>query len=140
MNNLKEFINNKFINHDSITDMGDVCQSIIDGDADIEASNYRLIRVDSIDDILESELGDDLYILGYFNADFLADILDIDYDAIKAMQDAEAFEAVGKLIISMDKIPDLAAAYSSADGYGHHFAHYDHETIEIGEYFAFKTN
>jgi hypothetical protein len=47
------------------------------------------------------------------------------------MQKAEAYEAIGKLIISLCKLPELQEAYASADGYGHHFNSYDFEEKEI---------
>lgn len=107
---------------------------------DFEVGNYRFISVGEIDEIQQNELEGDLYILGCFNASFLAGVLDIDQDVIESMQSSEAFEAVGKLIISMDKLEELQSEYASVDGYGHHFAHYDHHEHEIGDYLAFKIN
>jgi len=102
--------------------------------------DWRVIHQDSIDAIQSEELGNDDYLLGCFNASFLASVLDIDVDVIQSMQEAEAYEAIGKLINSMDKIEELQTRYSTMDGYGHHFAHYDHETHEIGDYYLFRTN
>jgi len=94
-------------------------------DQDFTVDGVRFISSDQIDQTQQDELSSDLYCLGCFNEWFLADILDIDVDVIQAMQKAEAFEALGKLIISMDKLPDLQSAYASSDGYGHHFNGYD---------------
>ena len=101
---------------------------------DFEVEGVRFIAAGVIDEVMCHELGSDLYILGCFNAPFLASILEIDTDVIEAMQKAEAFEALGKLILSMDKLEELQEDYASADGYGHHFNSYDgsEEETEIG--------
>jgi len=71
-----------------------------DMDDDFEIGNYRFIRDDKIDDIQKEELESDEYILGSFNAEFLGGLSDmpLDADDIRNMQDAEAFEAIGKLL------------------------------------------
>lgn len=118
----------------------EVIAEIENGTDDFEVNDYRFIHAESIDKIQQDELSSDEYILGCFNDWFLAGILDIDVDVIQAMQKAEAYEEIGKLVLSMDKLEELQEAYSDADGYGHHFAHYDHQTHEIGEYYVFRTN
>jgi|DEB0MinimDraft_3_1074331.scaffolds.fasta_scaffold00790_3 hypothetical protein len=106
--------------------------------------DYRVIAASAIDEIMQDELSDDEYILGCFNDWFLASVLDIDVEVIEAMQKAEAFEAIGKLVISMDKLQELQAEYAGADGYGHHFSHYDgsEEEITLGgeNYYVFRIN
>ena len=123
---------------DSADDITDILAQILANEDDFEVNNYRFIRKDCIDDIQRDELSDDLYILGCFNADFLAGITDIDVDAIRLLQEAEAFEALGKMIIQ--HIDEIQEGYSSLDGYGHHFAHYDQEEHEIGDYYVFRIN
>ena len=112
----------------------------IDFFIDSDNGEFRFIREDGIDKVQQSELGDDLYILGCFTPNFLAELLGIDEDVIQSMQDSEAFEALGKLIIRLGKLEQLQEDYASVDGYGHHFAHYDHEEHEIGSYLVFRTN
>ena len=112
-------------------DWKEVIKNIVDGESDFEVDNVRFINSDSIDEIQQEELSNDEYILGCFNAWFIADILRIDVDVIEAMQKANAYEALGKLIISLDKLPELQAEYSSADGYGNHFNHYDGNEEEL---------
>lgn len=111
---------------------------------DFEVNNYRFISEDSIDSIMQDELSGDEYILGCFNSWFLADVLDIDCDVIEAMQEAEAFEAIGKLVLSMNKLEELQSKYVSADGYGHHFARYDGNKYELKlngrDFYAFRVN
>lgn len=103
----------------------EVLENILSGETDFEVDEVRFINFSEIDRIQCEELESDDYILGCFNAWFLSDVLEIDEEVIKAMQEAEAFEAIGKLIKSMDKLEELQADYSSTDGYGHHFNHYD---------------
>jgi hypothetical protein len=119
-------------------DRDTILENMRDSGDDFEVNGHRFIRQDAIAEIQREELSSDLYILGCFNADFLAGILDIDIDAIKAIQDAGAFEALGKLVLP--HIDEIQAKYSSVDGYGHHFAHYDGEEHEIGDYYAFRIN
>ena len=112
-----------------------------ENDNDFEFNNYRFIAVDDIDDIQQEELSGDLYVLGCFNSWFLASVLDISESAIRSFQEAEAFEGIGELIISGGHLAELQSKYAAADGYGHHFAHYDHETHEIGDaWLAFRVN
>lgn len=121
----------------SSPDWREVIESIESGEDDFEVDGVRFISDSTIDQIQQDELSSDEYILGCFNASFLAGILNIDQDVIDAMQKAEAYEAVGKLIISLGKLEELQAEYASADGYGHHFNSYDfgEEELMIGESF-----
>lgn len=109
----------------STPDWREVVAEIENGAADFEVDGVRFINSADIDRIQCEELSNDVYCLGCFNAWFIADVLGIDQDVIEAMQKAEAFEAIGKLIISLDKLEELQAAYVSADGYGQYFNHYD---------------
>ena len=115
----------------SAPDWREVVAEIGAGSADFEVDNVRFINSADIDRVQQEELSNDEYILGCFNAWFIADVPDIDQDVIEAMQKVEAYEAVGKLIISLGKLAELQAAYASADGYGHHFNHYDGNEEEL---------
>jgi hypothetical protein len=112
-------------------DWREVTSNINQGLNDFEVDNVRFISSCSIDSIQQDELSSDLYCLGCFNACYIAEVTGIDQDAIEAMQKAEVFEAVGKLIISLDKLEELQYAYASADGYGHHFNSYDFGEEEL---------
>jgi hypothetical protein len=122
----------------------DFVESHEEADTDFEVGNYRFIRHDHIDEIMCENLKSDEYMLGCFNAWFISDVLEIDIDVIEAMQKADAYEAIGKLIISLGKIQELQQAYVHADSYGHHFNSYDgsEEEIQIGtdSYYYFREN
>jgi len=120
-----------------------VVEKLAEGESDVSDRryNYRFIAADEIDSILEEELSGDLYILGCFHADFLANVTGIPREAIEAIQKAEAHEALGKLLESQGHVAEIARAYAAADGYGHHFSPYDSETIEINDdLYAFRCN
>ena len=123
-------------------DFKELTEQIIDESDDFEIDNYRFIKVSEIDTIQQNELKNDLYILGCFNASFIADNTNLSLKVIQALQKAEAFEELGELII--DDIETLQSEYSRLDGYGHHFAHYDGNENEITlndvEYYYFKVN
>lgn len=127
------------------SEIKEIIQNVyLENEDDFEVGNYRFIADTMIDRIQRDELESDLYILGCFNAWFIADVLDIDVEVIEAMQESEAYEAIGKLIISMGKLDKLQAEYSSVDGYGHHFNHYDFNEDEVyindELYHVFRTN
>ena len=115
----------------STPDWREVTQNIVDEESDFDVDGVRFINSDSIDEIQQDEISSDLYCLGCFNDWFIAYVTGIDVDVIQAMQKAEAFEAIGKLIISLGKLQELQSAYASADGYGHHFNHYDFGEEEL---------
>jgi len=112
-------------------DWREVAKNIESGYDDFEVDNVRFIKYSEIDKILADELEDDPYILGCFTAWFIADATDLDLDVIEALQEAEAFEALGKLIIKSCNMVDFAQDYASADGYGHHFNSYDFSEEEL---------
>ena len=122
---LKVFCDNLY----SEPDWREVLQSALNNETDFEINNVRFISDNEIDEIQQYELTADLYCLGCFNAEFLAGYLPLDSDDIKNIQDAGAYEAVGKMVLPV--IADVQAGYASADGYGHHFNHYDFNEDEI---------
>ena len=137
--NLKTII--EFCNEKSI-DFKEVINSIINEDSDFEIDDYRFIHEDDIDAIQCDELKSDTYILGCFNADFLAGIIKVPYKAIIALQKADCYSELGE--ICLDYVDEIQQEYSRLDGYGHHFAYYDCNTIEdilsISRYYVFRVN
>ena len=123
-------------------DFRELTEQITDENGDFEIDNYRFIKVSEIDTIQQDELKSDLYILGCFNADFIEDNTNIPYNAIVALQKADAYESLGELML--DDIETLQSEYVRMDGYGHHFGRYDGNEYEITlndvEYYYFKIN
>ena len=99
------------------------------GKSDFMVNGVRFIAFHAIDEIQQEELLSDMYILGCFNASFIANILSTDVEAIEAMQEADAFEGIGKMLVP--HIEEVQEQYSSADGYGHHFNSYDFSEEEM---------
>lgn len=125
-------------------DVDKVIEKIDDEKDDFTIGNYRFIHEDEIDQILEDELGGDAYILGCFSDWFIADNTDLSLEIVIVLQEAEKFEVIGNYIIDNDFLTDFAKAYSDADGYGHHFNHWDGGQIEdiLPEtgYYVFRIN
>jgi hypothetical protein len=123
----------------SSPDWKEVLNEVISDSDDFEVDNVRFIKASEIDQIQQDELLSDLYCLGCFNANFLSGHIALDADVIKAIQDAGAYEAIGK--IASKEIESIQSEYSRLDGYGHHFNHYDfsEENITINgiEYYVF---
>jgi len=115
-------------------DWREVVENIIDGETDFEVDNVRFINTDNILEIMVDEIFSDNYILGCFNAGFIAGNSDLNYELVKACQSAEAYEAIGTALnntMTQDDKENFCAAYASADGYGHHFNHYDFGEEEL---------
>jgi len=108
---------------------------------DWTGERYRVIHEDDALEILEEELKNDEYVLGCFNASFIAGITGVPVELVQAAQDGEKFDVIGKWLIDADHVGDMAEQYAHADGFGHHFAHYDGDTDEqAGGWLVFKIN
>jgi hypothetical protein len=107
-----------------------ILESIIEEEDDFTVDDYRFIHKVAIDRIMDKSLESDTYLLGMFNAEFLAEIIEISSRLIEIIQKVEAWEELGEYIVSRDLISELREEYVSADGYGHYFASYDSETME----------
>lgn len=123
-------------------DFRELTEQITDENDDFEIDNYRFIKVSEIDTIQQDELKSDLYSLGCFTDWFIADNTDLSLKVVQALQNAEAFEELGELIV--DDIETIQSEYSRFDGYGHHFGRYDGNEYEITlndvDYYYFKVN
>jgi len=123
-------------------DFKELTTAFVDNKTDFDIEDYRFISANRIDKIQQDELKSDLYVLGCFTDWFIADNTDLSLKVIQALQKAEAFEELGELML--DDIEALQEGYASADGYGHHFAHYDHNENEINvdgvNYYYFRVH
>lgn len=124
-------------------DFRETVSNILDNERDFEVENYRFIHFDDIEEIQQEELKSDLYLLGCFNAYFLADNTSLSLRVIQVLQKNEAYEELGELV--QDDVENIQREYARLDGYGHHFAHYDHETLKLlnvngCDYYVFRIN
>ena len=124
-------------------DQREIVENITEEEEDFEVDDYRFIHEDDIDQIQQDELESDPYILGCFNSWFLSNVTGWPNALIEAAQKGDAYDALGDAIINENKVGILQEEYKSADGYGHHFGHYDgcelEDLIHLG-YYAFKIN
>ena len=114
----------------------DVVEHVTSGYDDFEVNNVRFIKDEVILSVMAEEIFSDDYCLGCFNAGFISENSNLNYELVQACQDAGAYEAVGKALndtLSDDEKESFCEEYASADGYGHHFNRYDfgHEEIRI---------
>lgn len=116
----------------------EIINNMLEEETDFEVSDYRFIHKDNIDEIMKDELSSDTYILGCFNAWFIADITGLDCDIIEKAQKAENYELLGELMLK--NIDEVVEGYISSDGYGHHFGHYDGNENETEDYYYFRVN
>ena len=112
-----------------------------DFNVDFDGRGYRVIHNDDILDIMKDELASDTYFLGCGSDWFMSDVTGIPVDAIRKIQDANAFEALGIIIANKDEmLTAFADGIISHDGAGHHFSIYDFSETEAGEYTVFCVN
>lgn len=109
-----------------------------DFDVSFDGREYRIIENCEIETVIKNELLDDEYLLGCFNAWFLADVMNIPACAIEKIQAADCSEALGMIVAANDEmLSELVGKYISADGAGHHFSSYDGSEGDAGEYTVF---
>lgn len=112
----------------------EVVQCIVDGDDDFEVENVRFIKDDVILSVMVDEIFADNYTLGCFNASFIAENSDLNYELVQACQESEAYEAIGKALndtLTNDEKEAFCEAYADADGYDHHFNGYNSSCEEV---------
>ncbi|CAH9013853.1 conserved hypothetical protein [Vibrio phage 501E54-1] len=112
----------------------EVLGCILNEETDFEVNNVRFISDETILSVMVDEIFGDDYILGCFNASFIAENSDIPLEMIAACQEAEAHEAIGKGLnatMDQDEKESFCEEYASADGYGHHFNGYDFSEEEF---------
>lgn len=127
---LKDFCDNLH----SAPEWREVLENALCGDGDFEVNNVRFIAYDDILEIMAYEIFGDNYLLGCFNASFIAENSNLNYELVEACQQSEAFEAIGKALnntMTQDDKEAFCEAYASADGYGDHFNRYDFSEEEL---------
>jgi hypothetical protein len=107
---------------------------------DYASTNYRVIADRVIDEIQVEELQADAYMLGCFNAWFISGVSDLSLEIVEALQSGEQYEALGQYLIDNNRVEEMQADYVTADGYGHHFAHYDGHDLGIAGFHIFRVN
>ena len=113
----------------------EIVEAVNNDESDFEVNNVRFIKDGEILNIMADEIfnGDD-YVLGCFNASFISENSDLNYELVEACQNAEAYEVIGKALnatLDQDEKESFCEEYASADGYGHHFNHYDGNSEEF---------
>ena len=114
-------------------DFKEVVRNIVEGFDDFTVDNVRFIKDSAILEIMADEIFSDDYVLGCFNASFISENSDLNYELVIACQESGAFEAIGKALndtLTQDQKESFCANYASADTFGHHFNHYDFGHIE----------
>ena len=71
---------------------------------DFDGRGYRVIKNADILDIMKDELASDTYILGCGSDWFMSDVTGIPVDAIRKIQKADAYEALGIIIANNDEM------------------------------------
>ena len=105
---------------------------------DFDGREYRIINNDDILDTMKDELSSDTYVLGCGSSWLMSDVTGIPVDAIRKIQAATAFEALGLIIANNDEmLTAFAEGIISHDGAGYHFSSYDFSETEAGEYTVF---
>lgn len=128
MTELSEFCETLY----STPDADEVMEHINNEDTDFEVDGVRFIHTDAIDDVLAEELASDAYVLGSFNASFLAGVTGWPEFLIKLANREGIFnEELGQQLIDGGFVKEIAEQYAQADGYGHHFNHYDFSETEL---------
>lgn len=93
--------------------------------------NYNILSETEAFETVVNMYEGDLYILGCFNADFISDFIDLDYEDIKTIQEGDQYEIIGKLIMNSGNFEEMMKEYIRLDGYGHALNSYDGNYEEI---------
>lgn len=112
----------------------EVLSCILNEETDFEVNNVRFITDETILSVMVDEIFGDDYVLGCFNASFIAENSNIPVEMIEACQESEAFDAIGKGLNATMEEDDKEAfceGYANSDGYGHHFNGYDFSEEEF---------
>ena len=114
--------------------MGDLLLNV----PDFTIGGYRFIHSMAIDKIMVNDLNKDDHGLGYYETNFLANLMQVDVGIVRELQKLGEYELVGKLVKRLDKVEELQKQYVLDNGYGDHFGKYDGNYLDIVDYYIFK--
>ena len=106
----------------------EVVENLESGFDDFEVGSVRFIKDSQILLVMVDEIFSDEYLLGCFNANFIAEKSSLNFELVEACQQSGAYVAIGKALdatLSDEQKESFCEAYARADGYGHHFNTYD---------------
>lgn len=120
-------------------DWKEAARQIAEEAQDFEVDGYRFIHKGSIDQIaVDSYLGDP-YLLGMFNASFIADNSSLSFDIVRVLQRSDEYEAIGQHLLDADEAEDMILEACRIDGYGHMLNSYDGSCdeglLDLGYYY-----
>ena len=107
-------------------------QAFVDG-LEYPDTNYQIFTEDDARErVYDMYRGDD-YMLGSFNPWFIADYVCLDTDTVETLQKSDAFEGIGRAIMSGGKFEEMMDNYIRLDGFGHALSSYDgnHEAYTL---------
>lgn len=128
-----------------ITDFGfdksefDEIYATMQTETDFNVGDYRFIRDSDIEQIFRDEILSDEHVIGCCAPWFIASILEVPISAIEKIQKADCIEALG-ILIKAQKPDEYVEKLANTDGYGSHFATYDGEEHNFGDWYAFRCN
>ena len=105
--------------------------AILGGSAETADYDYLVVRDDYILQAVSDSISSDTYVLGCFNASFIANSTDWPQVLVEAAQKGGAYTEIGEAIVEGGFVDALAEAYISADGAGHCLSSYDGEEHEL---------
>lgn len=104
--------------------------------------DYLVVAENYIQTAVEDNISSDEYVLGCFNAWFIANVTGWPLFLVEAAQTDEGRAKLGEAIVSEGFVPAMAEAYISADGAGHSLSGYDgteHElNLSLGCFSVFR--
>jgi len=122
----------------------DLLENVKNEECNFEVDNYTFItEEEALKEVINMYRGDE-YILGCFYASFIDDYIFLDIDDIIALQEANQYQVIGKLILNSGNINEMMQEYIRLDGYGHALNSYDgnYEELNINniDYIVYRNN
>lgn len=119
------------------SDWREIAENMISDDEDFTVGRYRFINTDSIDEIYADELENDPETSGACAAWCIAEATEWPEAVIEAAQNGGGEAAIIESM-TRDQLITLAESLSGYESYGPHFARYDGEEMQFGNWYAFR--